>query len=98
MPTCEIDFSRERAQDLFFAYEQVGVICFSGPREATDEEGRDIEGRRPDVDRVLVYRPGAEHEAVRREACRLGGELVAPVGICGVFPYDLELGVWRKKR
>jgi hypothetical protein len=96
--TCEINFSRERPQDISLAYEQVGVICFSSERDATDENGFPIAGRQPDVDRVLAYGPGRAHEAVRREACSLGGELVAPVGICGRFPYDLELGVWRKKR
>jgi len=95
--TCPIDFSRERSQDLAVAYDQVGVICF-GSHDETDEQGFPIEGSRPDVDRVLAYQPGARHRAVQREACSLGGELVAPVGICGRSPGHLELGVWRKKQ
>jgi hypothetical protein len=94
---CAVDFSRQRPQDLSFAYEQVGVICF-GSLDNVDDEGYPIEGRWLDVDRVIAYKDGRRHEAVRREACALGGELVAPVGVCGRFPYHLELGVWRKKR
>jgi hypothetical protein len=96
--SCEIDFSRQRAQELSDEFEQVGAICFGGREDANDDRGNALLGTHPDVSRYLAYRPGSEHEAVRREACSLGGELVTPAGICGRFPYDLELAVWRKKR
>jgi len=94
--SCGIVFSRERAQDLSVDYDQVGVICFSGA--AAEWPVVAVAGRQSDLDRIAAYRPGKGHEAVRREACSLGGDLVAPIGICGKFPYDLELGVWRRKQ
>ena len=90
-PNCPVTFSTERTQDLFPTHEQVGVICFSAHDDAV------IGRNRSDVERVILYRPGEAHDAVRREACSLGGELVAPIGICGRFD-DLELSVWRRRR
>ncbi len=90
--SCNVAFSRARPQELTEGFEQVGVLCVAGdgwPAVA-------VAGRRSDIAREAAWAPGRAHEAVRRAACRLGGELVAPAGVCGRFG-DLELGVWRPK-
>jgi hypothetical protein len=95
-PACDVAFSHERPQELAERFEQVGVICFGAENVGWPEVA--VAGRRADLDTQAAYRPGGGHEAVRESACHLGGELVAPAGLCGKDPYHVELAVWRKKR
>jgi len=82
---CAVDFSHERPEELARTHERVGTICFAQPG---DEYDPFREGR-------------SAHRDMSAEACRLGGELIAPQAACQYRDADgpgVEYGVWRTKK
>lgn len=83
-PSCEVQISRLRPQDLVDDYDEVGTLCFIP----------DVNLGSP----AQIFDDGDVRDDVRRAACRLGGDLVAVTRGCNTYRNPgTELGVFRKK-
>jgi hypothetical protein len=67
------------------AQRQVGLVCVSAP-VLSSRQARSVDD---------VYQPGDMHDLLAARACALGGERVAPVGLCSNGSLSaIEFGVY----
>jgi hypothetical protein len=79
---CPIRFERIEPGEAARTYRQVGSICITNTRRPVRVED--------------AYKKEDVREALQRDACRLGGDLVSPVGLCSNGrEAGLEFGVYR---